>query len=162
MFFPIGDENPSRSPPVITWSLIAINVLVFVLVNVPVAISGGEFGLADLFGRFGFDAREPLSPRLLSALFLHAEPLHLLGNMWVLWIVGDNVEDKLGRGRYLALYLVGGVVASWAFVIGALTMPVCCLVLAHSPNAKPHTLFAVPVTALVTGAVSTLWMLVKL
>lgn len=52
-------------------------------------------------------------------------------------------------------------IASWAFVIGAVSMPVCCLVMAHHPQAKPHALFAVPVASLLTGATLTLWMLVK-
>jgi membrane associated rhomboid family serine protease len=53
---------------------------------------------------------------VLASLFLHANWLHLLGNMWFLWVFGDNVEDRLGRVRYLALYLVGGVLATLGHV----------------------------------------------
>jgi len=52
-------------------------------------------------------------------------------------------------------------IASLAFVTGAVAMPVCCLLMAHQPDARPHTLFAVPVASLITGATLTLWMLVK-
>src|SRR6185436_11937237 len=52
---------------------------------------------------------------LVTSMFMHGGWAHLLGNMWFLWIVGDNVEDKLGKIRYLALYLVGGAVAALTF-----------------------------------------------
>ncbi len=116
MFFPVGDDNPSRRAPVVTWTLIALNVAVFVAVNV-LGWGRGAGDLRDVFLRFGFDQRHPFSPRILSSMFLHAGLLHLAGNMWVLWIVGDNVEDKLGRARYLLLYLLGGMCATWAYVV---------------------------------------------
>ncbi len=116
VLFPIGDENPARRTAVVTYSLIALNVVVFVLINLRLGLTGGLEVLEEAFAAYGFLSTEPFSWHLLSSLFLHADPLHLLGNMWVLWIVGDNVEDKLGRVGFGALYLVGGVLASWAFV----------------------------------------------
>ncbi len=115
MFIPIGDDNPSRARPLVTYVLIAINVAVFLLVNVP-AIAAGPEQLGAVFAAWGFDVREPFSSNLLTAMFLHGSIWHLLGNMWVLWIVGDNVEDKIGRARYAILYVSGGLIASWAFV----------------------------------------------
>src|SRR5262249_29244984 len=54
---------------------------------------------------------------LLASLFFHANLIHLLGNMWFLWIFGDNVEDRFGHIGYLALYLVGGIIASIGYVV---------------------------------------------
>jgi membrane associated rhomboid family serine protease len=57
---------------------------------------------------------------LLASMFLHASLLHLFGNMWFLWVFGDNVEDRFGKVGYLAFYLAGGVVASLGQVLGSL------------------------------------------
>jgi membrane associated rhomboid family serine protease len=58
----------------------------------------------------------PVWLTLLTAIFMHGSVMHLLGNMWFLWIFGDNVEDDMGHGRYLLFYLATGVIASLAFV----------------------------------------------
>lgn len=55
--------------------------------------------------------------QILTSMFMHAGLMHIVGNMWVLWIVGDNVEDKLGKLRYLLLYVVGGLAAAWAYTL---------------------------------------------
>ncbi len=117
MFFPIGDDNPSRTRPWLTWSLIAVNVAVFALVNLPTRAAGGEAALYEVFANWGFDQRHPFSVQILTSMFLHGGAAHLAGNMWMLWIVGDNVEDKLGRLRFGALYLAGGVLATWAYLV---------------------------------------------
>ena len=117
MFFPIGDDNPSRRRPLLTWTLIAVNVLVYLLVNLPLRGEGGDEALYGVFAQWGFNQAHPLSIQLFTSMFLHAGVAHLAGNMWMLWIVGDNVEDKLGRVRFLALYLAGGILAAWAFVV---------------------------------------------
>ncbi len=117
MLFPIGDDNPSRTQPLLTWTLIGLNVAVFLVLNVPRALSGDEHALAEIFVRWGFDQTQPLSVQLLTSMFVHAGLAHLVGNMWMLWIVGDNVEDKLGRLRFGLLYVLGGVVAAWAYVL---------------------------------------------
>ncbi len=118
MILPLGDDNPTRRPPVVTYGLIALNVLVFFLGNPP----GGSEAFGTFITTWGFHASEPVSVQLVTAMFLHANFLHLAGNVWTLHIFGDNVEDKLGRGRYLLLYLLGGVSASWAYtLVGDLT-----------------------------------------
>ncbi len=117
MFFPIGDEIPSRSRPWLTWTLIAINVLVFALVNLPLRAAGDQDALMQVFAQWGFDQRFPISIQIFTSMFLHAGVAHLAGNMWMLWIVGDNVEDKIGRRRFLLLYLIAGILAAWAYVI---------------------------------------------
>ena len=103
--------------------MIAVNVLVFLLVNVPIRMEGGDAALYGVFSRWGFDQAHPLSIQLFTSMFLHAGIAHLAGNMWMLYIVGDNVEDKLGRGRFLLLYLAGGLVAAWAFVVTSAFTP---------------------------------------
>lgn len=115
---PLRDEIPTRRTPVVTYLLIAVNVLVFVwmllageaqeaLVNlyamVPAHFSDGV-SLADI-------------GTIFTSMFMHAGFVHLAGNMLYLWIFGDNVEDSLGPGKYLAFYLVGGVVASVTHIL---------------------------------------------
>lgn len=139
MIFPIGDDNTDRTiAPIINYVLIAINILVFVLLQgggtndkftyaystvpqeiktgvdidkpVPVEI-GNQQGTIDL---------QPTPPTvyitLLTSMFMHGGWMHLLGNMLFLWIFGDNLENRMGRFRYLIFYLVTGVVASLAHV----------------------------------------------
>ena len=117
---PLRDSIPSRSFPLVTLALIVVNVLVFLY----------ELGLGPTLDRFllayGFvpavyfhsarvqpwDLPARVTP-MVSSMFLHGGWLHLIGNMWVLWIFGDNVEDRLGKGRYLLYYLVCGLVAAY-------------------------------------------------
>ena len=138
---PIGDDNSDRrSAPVVTWLLIAANVLVFAAFQgfganqrftlayaaVPAEIISGHdiaqsVPIRDPYGRTV--ATVDLEPTpvpvyltLLTAMFMHGGFAHLFGNMLYLWIFGDNVEDALGHGRYLAFYLVTGIVAGLAHV----------------------------------------------
>ncbi len=116
---PLRDDIPSRRFPVVTLTLIGLNVLAFLwelrlgprlqdalllLGIVPVRYTSPD--VAALF-----TWAEQALP-FLSSMFLHGGWTHLLGNLWTLWIFGDNVEDRLGRARYLGFYLAGGVVAA--------------------------------------------------
>jgi len=123
VFFPIGDEIPSRSRPWLTWTLIALNVAVFAAVNLPLQAAGDDEALMGVFSQWGFDRRHPVSIQLVTSMFLHGGVAHLAGNMWMLWIVGDNVEDKIGRLRFLLLYLIAGILAAWAYVITSMIAP---------------------------------------
>ena len=116
---PLRDENPSATVPHVTRWLIAINCAAFVWELLQGAYLR-EFLLTwglvparlTLALRFG---DEPLLPALgtfISSMFLHGNWAHLIGNMWYLWIFGDNVEDRLGHGRYLAFYIAGGLLAA--------------------------------------------------
>lgn len=116
MIFPIGDDNPTRTQPVMTWLLIAANAAVFGMFNLQLP----DGALQDWTLRWGFDVDHPFGVQMFTSMFMHAGFAHILGNMWVLWIVGNNVEDKLGRGRYLLLYLAGGVAAALAYAAIAL------------------------------------------
>ena len=112
---PIGDDNTGRrSVPLVTFALIAVNVLVFFL-----ELSGGD----ALIERWAFVPsrflQDPVGdfPTLFSAMFMHAGWLHLGSNMLYLWIFGDNVEDRFGRIKYLFFYLVCGLAATFAQLV---------------------------------------------
>jgi membrane associated rhomboid family serine protease len=129
--FPMQNGVPSRYPPVVTWALIAINCLVFLF-----EISLGPEDRAWFISRFALiparyfasyeDGTRTLADYLPFAtnMFLHGGWLHLIFNMWALWVFGPAVEDRLGRIRYLLFYLVCGVLASVAHAIFNATSPV--------------------------------------
>jgi membrane associated rhomboid family serine protease len=110
--FPIGDDNTARrSLPVVTYALIAANVLFFL-----VELSGGQAFIqqwAFIPRRFTQDPYDA-APTLFTAMFMHAGWLHLGGNMLYLWIFGDNIEDRFGPVKFLAFYLVCGLAATFA------------------------------------------------
>ena len=120
---PIRDENPTHSAPVVTIALIAANVLVF-LWQLMLPASGAEaavysLGLvpAVLFGSSELPAEIRTVPAVLTpitSMFLHGGFLHLAGNMLYLWVFGDNIEDRMGRGRFLAFYVICGIAAALA------------------------------------------------
>lgn len=127
---PLRDDNPSQGVPVVTRTLIAINVLAFLY---ELSLGGllGVFvhgwGLVPLRFAYALVGAEPLGPTVVTAftsMFLHGGWIHLLGNVWYLWIFGDNVEDRLGHWRFLLFYLAGGVAASAVHVLFNLGSPV--------------------------------------
>jgi membrane associated rhomboid family serine protease len=138
--FPISDDNTGRvRTPYITYTLIALNVLVFVFLQglganerftyafstVPQEIRTGEDIARPVPVELGEERTTiPLQPTpgsvyltLLVSMFMHGSLMHLLGNMLFLWIFGDNVEDDLSHGRYTAFYLVTGLIASLSHVV---------------------------------------------
>jgi membrane associated rhomboid family serine protease len=131
---PLADDNPARRPPVVTAAICACCVLVF-LWQVALGAAGQaravySFGVipAVLFGREAMPPGLAVVPPLatvVTSMFLHGGWLHLGSNLLYLWIFGDNVEDALGRGRYLAFYLACGAVAALAqaFAAPASTVP---------------------------------------
>jgi membrane associated rhomboid family serine protease len=110
--FPIGDDNSTRrSTPYVTYVLIAINVLVFLLE----LQNGQDFIREWAFVPVRFCADPAANvPTLFSAMFMHGGWLHLGGNMLYLWIFGDNVEDRFGHLKYLLFYLSAGLAATFA------------------------------------------------
>ena len=112
MVFPIGDDNSQRRlVPVVTYILILINIIVFII----------ELQQGNAFIReYAFIPRQfagdPTgeAKTVITAMFLHGGWLHLIGNMLYLWIFGDNVEDNFGSARFLLFYLICGVVATFA------------------------------------------------
>jgi membrane associated rhomboid family serine protease len=118
---PLRDTISSRSFPAMTVTLIVVNVLVF-LYELGLGPALEFFLLAHGFVPAAYFYQAQMQPwdlparftPMVSSMFLHGGWLHLLSNMWVLWIFGDNVEDRLGKGRYLLYYLVCGLVAAYA------------------------------------------------
>src|SRR5262245_32682169 len=108
--FPIGDDNTgSRTFPIVTYVLLALNVLFFF-----VEISGGEAFVREwafVPSRFLANPAGDLAT-LFTAMFMHAGWLHLGGNMLYLWIFGDNVEDRFGHATFIVFYLLCGLAAT--------------------------------------------------
>lgn len=126
---PIRDDTPRFSTPFVTYFIIALNTLVF-LFELSVS-EQGRGALNSFIYHFGvvpwrFDhvlATWPASSLtglflpMLTSMFLHASWLHLIGNMWFLWIFGDNIEDYLGHFSYLLFYLVCGFAAAVTHIL---------------------------------------------
>jgi membrane associated rhomboid family serine protease len=130
--FPIRDDNPTLRTPVVTVGIIALNVAVWVLVqgmgtNPALPNSVCNLGLipGELLHRLPPGTEVRLSPFTrcilgngpvwitpLSSMFLHGGWFHLIGNMWFLWLFGNNVEDSMGRARYAAFYVLCGLAAA--------------------------------------------------
>jgi membrane associated rhomboid family serine protease len=143
---PLRDENPSGSPPVVTRVLIGVNAGAFVY---ELTLGPGlreflfEWGLVPVRFTLALQGGEEswLGPGVtfLTSMFLHGGWLHLIGNMWYLMIFGDNVEDRLGRFRYILFYLLAG----------------CCSALIHyasHPGSQIPTVGASGAIAAVLGA----------
>ena len=140
MFIPIRDDNPLRTIPFqyVTASLIAINVLIFLLQMTGIderVVASFDVVPNELFraGLFGGEAvpgphdavAVPERITLLSYMFFHGDPMHLLGNMLFLWVFGDNVEDATGHLKFLVFYVLCGIFAglTHAFVTPASGVP---------------------------------------
>lgn len=131
MMFPIRDENPQLNTPHITYALIALNVVAWLLVQgtgiePTLTQSVCTFGLipADLTSK-ELVSNGPMCPidgnpdwhTMVTSMFMHGSWMHLIGNMWFLWIFGNNVEDSMGSFRFAIFYIVSGLAASAAQVI---------------------------------------------
>jgi membrane associated rhomboid family serine protease len=142
VILPLGDDPNPRSAALGTYALLLANVAVYVLVTLPLSTTGvdprdpllhayidavtpnlpaevspqrfiAQISAYDLFVfRYGFRPAHPSLTALFVSLFLHANLLHLFGNMLFLWIYGNNVEHRLGFGRYLACYIATGLAAT--------------------------------------------------
>jgi membrane associated rhomboid family serine protease len=134
---PYHDENATQRTPIVTYLLVAANVVTWLVVQgagttLPLARSVCNLGLipGELTGALppgtAFPMGEGLmcltdpgrqASHLFTSMFLHGSWMHLLGNMWFLWIFGNNIEDSMDRARYLAFYLASGVIAALAQVV---------------------------------------------
>ncbi len=130
--FPLYDENPHFLTPLVTWALIATNVAVWLLVqglgtDPALTRSVCELGLVpgELLQRIAPGTQVPLGSgvacvttarpawyTLVTSMFLHGGWMHLIGNMWFLWIFGNNVEDSMGHVRFAVFYLLCGLAAA--------------------------------------------------
>ncbi len=130
--FPYRDDNPTLRPAVVTYLIIAINVAVWVFVqgvgtDPALTRSVCRLGLipGELLHRLPPGYEVPVGPgvacvvgagsswyTVLTSMFLHGGWFHLIGNMWFLWLFGNNIEDSMGRSRYLPFYLICGLTAA--------------------------------------------------
>ncbi|MGD2158315.1 MAG: rhomboid family intramembrane serine protease [Anaerolineales bacterium] len=114
---PLRDETPTHRTPIINYLFIGLNVIVFIFqvmmgsenqsivyqfALIPAHFTSG-IGLGDITDIF-------------TSMFMHGGIAHIGGNMLYLWIFGDNVEDRMGHGRYILFYIIGGIVASLAHI----------------------------------------------
>ena len=135
--FPYHDENKTQRAPYVTLVLIAVNLLVWLLVQgagatLPLASSVCELGLipGELTASLRPGTRFPMGEGLvcltdpgrqvqnvITSMFLHGSWMHLLGNMWFLWLFGNNIEDSMTRPRFITFYLLAGLGAALAQVV---------------------------------------------
>ena len=122
---PIKDKNPSMSFPVVNVSIIIVCSILWLY---QVSLDETDFNV--FIYSFGLVPSELFSNphQLLTHMFLHGSWLHIIGNMWFLWVFGDNVEDKLGKLRYLLFYILSGVGAGLiqtfvSFLTGSYSIP---------------------------------------
>jgi len=123
---PLRDDNPAQRVPFITRAIIVLNILVFVY---ELSLADGthemlrDWGVVPgrLFAALTGETSLPVElMTLVTSMFLHGGWLHLIGNMWYLWILGDNVEDRMGHLRFLFFYLGAGVFSA---ILNSALMP---------------------------------------
>jgi len=118
--FPIRDDQPRYSTPFVNWFLIVLNILIYLFQSMldprSYELFAREFGVvpshlaAFLAGSPNYTLATVLVP-FFTSMFLHAGWMHVLGNMWFLYIFGDNIEDYLGHFKYLVFYILSGLFA---------------------------------------------------
>ena len=104
---PLRDVIPSRTFPFVTITIIVLNALAFVF---ELTLDPRE--LSEFLRVYGVVPADFHMPTLITSMFLHGGWSHILGNMWYLWIFGDNVEDQCGHGRFVVFYLLCGIAAA--------------------------------------------------
>jgi membrane associated rhomboid family serine protease len=109
---PLRDVIPSRTTPYITVTIIGLNALAWLF-----EVSLPEEVLNQFLTVYGVVPAYLSPPTLITSMFLHGSWMHVIGNMWYLWIFGDNVEDRLGHGRFIAFYLLCGIAAAMGQVL---------------------------------------------
>lgn len=109
---PLRDTQPSYSTPFVTLSIIALNAMVFFH-----QVSLGRYELNHFIAQYAIVPDRFQFVDLLTSMFMHGGWMHLIGNMWFLWIYGDNVEDVLGHGKYALFYVLCGIAAGLVHVM---------------------------------------------
>jgi membrane associated rhomboid family serine protease len=116
---PLRSSERVYTRPTVTLIIILINVLVFIY---ELSLSHG--GLNRFIANYGLVPDRFHWSQLLTSMFIHGGFLHILGNMWFLWVFGRGVEDLIGHGRYLFLYLVCGVIAAFTQMLVSPSSPI--------------------------------------
>ena len=109
---PLRDVIPSRTTPYVTIAIIALNALAWFF-----EISMPREDLSVFLQVWGIVPAAFIPSTLVTAMFLHGSWSHVIGNMWYLWIFGDNVEDRLGHGRFVVFYLLCGIAAAFGQIV---------------------------------------------
>ncbi|MBI4502086.1 MAG: rhomboid family intramembrane serine protease [Gemmatimonadetes bacterium] len=142
--FPYRDDNPTLRTPFVTAGIIAVTTVIWVVVQgagsqPALARSVCELGAipGELLGRLPEIMRIPLTENLacevgvratwytvITSIFMHGSWFHLIGNMWFLWIFGNNVEDSMGHVRFAAFYLICGTIAAFAQIFASPSSPI--------------------------------------
>jgi membrane associated rhomboid family serine protease len=114
--FPLSDDNAGRTTtPFVTWTLIAVNVAVFIF---QMTLGAGQMAFILTWGLQPNDLIHLRDlPAVLTSMFLHGGVMHLVGNMFYLHVFGDNLEDVMGHGKFLVFYLICGFAAGLAQVV---------------------------------------------
>jgi membrane associated rhomboid family serine protease len=108
---PWDGDHPSRHLPWATWALMAVNIAAYVLMP-----GGSEEQVRAWYLEWGLVSGDWHWYQFVTSAFMHGSWLHLVGNMFFLWVLGDNVEDALGIGGFLLLYLIGGFLGDLLYV----------------------------------------------
>jgi len=171
--FPLYDDNPTEIFPLVTFLIMGMCIGIWVLVQggglsepalidsactlgaIPAEITGRLAGAGPFPGgtpcRFG----GLTWPTMITSMFLHGSWMHLIGNLWFLWIFGNNVEDSMGHGRFLVFYLLAGLAASGSHIVSDPSSPLPMVgasgaisaimgaYLVLYPKARVHTLFII-------------------
>jgi membrane associated rhomboid family serine protease len=110
--FPLRDTQPSYSRPLITVLIIILNAVVFLH-----EVSLDEYSRNYFIAHYGLIPARFHFSAILTSMFMHGGWMHIIGNMWFLWIFGDNVEDAFGHLKYLVFYLLCGIAAAFTQVL---------------------------------------------
>ena len=111
MFFPYKDDNPRVLVPYVTYGILGLNILVFIG-QILISISDPDLGTAIVY-TFGFVPAKFSIITIITSMFIHGGLAHIIGNMWFLWLFGDNVESVLGHLKYFLFYMVCGIGAAF-------------------------------------------------
>lgn len=123
--FPLRDNNPKRGTAYFMWLILAANAAVFFY-----QLTLSRFELEQFILEYSFIPRlffqNPIGNayRLISSMFMHGSLVHILSNMFFLWVFADNIEDRVGHRRFVVFYLLGGVIATLAHGLFSLRSPV--------------------------------------
>jgi membrane associated rhomboid family serine protease len=167
IILPLGDDLECERFPVVTYSIILSCIAVFLYQLFKVD------DLSDFFHRYGHIPADFFSLRLVTSMFLHADIFHVGGNLFFLWIFGDNVEDRFGRLGYMLLYFAAGITSAAAFTVfnldcnipligasGAISGVMGAYLVLH-PNAKLKMLIYCYIIPVPASIYLTVWFLLQ-
>ncbi|MDP8237698.1 MAG: rhomboid family intramembrane serine protease [Candidatus Hatepunaea meridiana] len=113
MIIPYRDETPSFKFPYLTLTLISVNVILYFFTFFKLE------GIDSVTANLGFLPRKIIEQpyTIITSIFLHANLLHLISNMWFLWLFGDNIEDRYGRIQFLLIFLLAGIIGNFTHAL---------------------------------------------